>query len=234
MARQEGHILLTGAVGNLSFYKSRGGYFVRRKSGVSGDRIKTDPAYARTRENIAGFRRAVLATKLFRTAFRSLIRCAADNRVSSRLTGAMIRVIQGDAVNARGLRNVMSGNLALLERFEFNKNSILSSTFSAPFTASIDRATGILNVDVPSFIPKNEMSFPRGATHFRLKAGGAAIDFESNGYSVNTAESADLPIGQEAVGSSRLRLTLPPASIHPVFLVFGIEFLQSVNEHSTR
>lgn len=78
---------MTGPVGNLSFYKSRGKYFVRRKSGVNGDRIKSEPAFARTRENISEFRRAVLATKLLRAAFTSLLSRVADNRVSSWLDG---------------------------------------------------------------------------------------------------------------------------------------------------
>ena len=56
MARQEDTILLTGLVGGLSYYKTkRGRYFVRRKSGVSRERIMSEPAFARVRENIACF-----------------------------------------------------------------------------------------------------------------------------------------------------------------------------------
>lgn len=229
MARQESLIQLTGPVGNLSFYKSQDGYLVRRKSGVSGDRIKSDPAYARTRENIAEFRRSILGTKLLRTAFRSLIHSAVDNRVSSRLTGAIVRVIQGDAVNPRGQRNVVDGKVALLEGFDFNRNGKLATTFSAPFTASIDRSTGTLSVDIPSFTPDHAISAPEGATHFRLKAGGAAIDFEGNTWSMTTSESADLPIGQQVQGPLQLRQTVTPSSVDPLFFVFGVEFLQSVN-----
>src|SRR5688500_10816287 len=88
MARQEGIILLTGPVGNLSFYRMNGEYFARKKSGVSGEQIKSEPAYARTRENIAEFGRASLATKLFRSAFCVWIKSAADCRVTGRLTAA--------------------------------------------------------------------------------------------------------------------------------------------------
>ena len=229
MARQEGTILLTGPVGNLSFYKSRGKYFVRRKSGVNGDRIKSEPAFARTRENISEFRRAVLATKLLRAAFTSLLSRVADNRVSSRLTGLMVRVIQGDVTSARGERTMRGGNLALLDRFEFNKHGGLSSTFRVPFTPSIDRASGRLNVDIPSFVPANMIAIPPGATHFKLQAGVAAIDFERSNYSTHISATADLPIREHEVGPQTLTARLPPASTQPLFIVLSIEFLQSVN-----
>lgn len=229
MARQEGIIQLTGSIGNLSFYKSQDGYLARKKSGPGRDRIMSDPAYARTRENIAEFRRAVLATKLLRRAFHECLRSTIDNRASSRLTGAMVKVIQGDARNPRGERKVLDGKVALLEGFEFNRNGKLESTFSAPYIASIDRATGTLTVDVPSCIPARMISSPKGATHFRLKVGGAAIDFEGNTFSVTTLESADVAISEEVQGPLQFRQHVPPGSIHPLFLIFGIEFSQSVN-----
>ena len=52
---------------------------------MSGNKIKSAPEYARTRENMAEFARAAAAAKLLRTAFGSLIKCAADKGVSGRL-----------------------------------------------------------------------------------------------------------------------------------------------------
>jgi hypothetical protein len=95
----------------------------------------------RTRENIEEFRRGALATKLLRRAFSWCIRTAADNRVTSRLTSGIMKVIKTDAVSSRGERNVTDREVALLEGFEFNKNAGLGKTFSAPFSAVIDRAT---------------------------------------------------------------------------------------------
>jgi hypothetical protein len=51
MAKQEGTFKINGTIGDLTFYKSSGQYLVRQKGGVSGDRIKNDPNFARTREN---------------------------------------------------------------------------------------------------------------------------------------------------------------------------------------
>jgi hypothetical protein len=140
-----------------------------------------------------------------------------------------MKVIKADAISSRGQRNVTDGEVALLEGFEFNKNAGLAKTFGAPFTASIDRATGAMIVDIPGFRAADMIAAPEGATHFRLKSVGAAIDFEGNTCSVATSESADLPINEEVQGPLRLSQTVAPASINPMFLVFGIEFLQLVN-----
>ena len=229
MARQVGIIRLTGGVGNLSFYKSQDGYLVRKKSGVSRERIMSDPAYARTRENIAEFRRGALATKLLRRAFSTCLRTAADNRVTSRLTSVIMKVIKTDAINPRGERSVTNGEVALLEGFEFNKNAGLAKTFSAPFTAATDRATGTMTIDIPSFSPANSICAPEGATHFRLKAVGAAIDFGGNTCSIATSETADLLITEDVQGPLLLSHTVARASTNPLFLAFGVEFLQLVN-----
>jgi len=229
MGRQDSVIQLTGSVGNLSFYKSKDGYLARKKSGVTAERVKSDPKFARTRENMAEFTRSGQATKLLRTAFRSLLENMADGRVTGRLTREMMRVIQADQVNLRGQRNVNDGEAALMEGFEFNESGKLLKTFFAPFTATVDRAAGILLVDIPAFVPANMISWPEGATHIRLKAGGAAIDFAAASYAVTTSESAEIALGQQLQEALQLSHAVPAASASPLFLVFGIEFLQFVN-----
>ena len=229
MGRQEGIIQLTGSIGHLSFYKSQDGYLARKKSGVSRKRIMTDPAYARTRENIAEFRQGALATKLIRRAFGSFIRRAADNRVTSRLTSVVMKAIKSDAINKRGQRNMTDGAVELLEGFEFNKHAQLETSFGAPYTASIDRTTGNMIIDIPGFKPAGLISAPQGTTHFRLHAVGTAIDFKGYTFSVETSQSKDLPIDEEMREPLRLMLSLSPGSLSTLFLVFGIEFLQLVN-----
>ncbi len=47
MARQKGVIKFSGQVGDLSFYKTKEGFFVRQNGGIDGDRIKNDPGFVR-------------------------------------------------------------------------------------------------------------------------------------------------------------------------------------------
>jgi hypothetical protein len=108
MARQKGIIKLNGTIGDITFYKSKDGYLAREKGGVPADRIANDPVFQRIRENGAEFGRAGLAGKVLRNALRNLLQNAADSKMVSRLSQEMVKVIQKDITNPRGLRNVMT------------------------------------------------------------------------------------------------------------------------------
>ena len=230
MARQKSLIQFTGVIGNIIFYKTIDGYLARKKGGIAPHRIHTEPNFARTRENNAEFGRAAQGSKLIRRAFRSLLHETSDTRMTSRLNGALVNVIRADAINKRGERTVVDGDVSLLKAFDFNKNARLSKTFLVPFTTTIDRDAGTLAVDIPAFSPENMINAPEGATHFRLKIGGAALDFASQTYVVATSESSDLPLTEKLHGPMRLNLSLSPGNTHPLFLVLGIAFTQAVNE----
>ena len=69
---------------------------------------------------------------MLRTALRPLLLNSADGRMVSRLTQAMMKVIQADLVSERGLRNVIDGEAELLFGFEFNIRGKLGTTLFAP------------------------------------------------------------------------------------------------------
>lgn len=229
MAQQKGIIKLDGTIGGITFYKSKDGYLAREKGGVSADRIANDPNFQRTRENGAEFGRAGKAGKVLRTSFRALLQNASDSRMVSRLTTQMVKVIQADLTNPRGLRNVIDGEAELLQGFEFNINGKLGTTLYAPFTTAIDRPTGTLTVDIPAFIPSNMVAVPGGTTHFKIASAGAEIDFESEVFTVTSSETAILPWDAIATTAINLANSVAAASTKPLFLVLGIEFYQEVN-----
>src|SRR5436189_1906032 len=176
MAQQEGIIPLKGTIGNITFYKSKDGFLARGKGGVDGKRIASDPAFQRTRENGFEFGRACFAGKLLRNAIRTLVQNTSDSKMVGRLTKEMMKVIKADETNPRGQRNVIDGESSLLKGFEFNINSKLGTTIFAPFTASINRATGELTVNIPSFSPVNMIAAAGGTTHFKIVSSGVEID----------------------------------------------------------
>lgn len=117
-------------------------------------------------ENGAEFGRAGKAGKILRNAIRGLLQNASDARMVSRLTQEMVKVIQEDVTNPRGLRNVIDGEAEFLEGFDFNINGKLGTTIYAPFTAVIDRVAGTLTANLPAFVPQNMIAAPGGTTHF--------------------------------------------------------------------
>ncbi len=230
MAKQKGIIKLEGTIGDITFYKSQQeGFLARGKGGVSADRIATDPNFQRTRENGAEFGAAGKAGKVLRKAFRGLLQNVSDLRMVSRLTKEMVKVLQMDATNPRGQRNVIDGEAELLQDFEFNINGELGFTLNAPYTATIDRVAGTLTVDIPSFIPQKKIAAPDGTTHFKIVSSGAEVDFENKKFVVDDQESAVLPWDKNATAAINLANAVTANSTHPLFLALGIEFYQQVN-----
>ncbi|WP_309613667.1 hypothetical protein [Flavobacterium sp.] len=229
MARQKGIIKLKGTIGDITFYKTQDGHLAREKGGIDASRIKSDPAFQRTRENGSEFGRAGKAGKLLRTALRPLLLNSADGRMVSRLTQAMVKVIQADLVSDRGLRNVIDGEAELLFGFEFNIRGKLGTSLYAPYVGTIDRVTGDITVDLASFVPANMLAAPSGTSHFKIISAGAEVDFEAETFVVSTSETAILPWDVTATAAINQVNAVTPASTKPLFLALGVEFYQEIN-----
>lgn len=226
MARQRSIIKLDGTIGGITFYKSKDGYLAREKGGVSADRIRNDPAFQRTRENGAEFGRA---GKVLRNSIRQLLQNVNDSRMVSRLTKEMVKVIQMDAINPRGERNVIDGEAELLIGFDFNANGKLGNTIYAPWVKTLDRVSGDAGVSFDPFVPSNMIAAPGGTTHFKLTAAAMEIDFENESYLAPTGETVIFPWNNTLTALIDIPLQLTANSTKPLFLALGIEFYQEVN-----
>lgn len=229
MAKQDSLLKFKGAIEDLTFFKSRDGYQVRKKSGVSAERIQSDPAFQRTRENGAEFGRSARVSKYIRIAMRSMLSNVSGNRMANRLTGRVMQILKTDTTSARGERNVLTGEIGLLNGFEFNDGALLTRTFIAPYTSAIDRSSGGALITIQSFNPADSLRPPDGATHLRLVSGMAAIDFETGESQFNKVSSPELLLNAESIEAISLTPSLPSAGSLPLFLLLGIEFYQEVN-----
>ncbi len=229
MARQKGIIKLKGTIGDITFYKTKDGHLAREKGGIDASRIASDPAFQRTRENGSEFGRAGKAGKILRTSLRALLLNSADGRMVSRLTQAMVKVIQADVTSLRGLRNVIDGEAELLAGFEFNIRGKLGTSLFAPFVGTIDRVSGEISVDLAEFIPANMIAAPSGTTHYKIISAGAEIDFEAETFVEAHSETAILPWDAVATVAINQVNAVTPNSTKPLFLALGVEFYQEVN-----
>ncbi|UFH45388.1 hypothetical protein LNP27_09600 [Flavobacterium galactosidilyticum] len=229
MARQKGIIKLKGTIGDITFYKTQDGHLAREKGGIDASRIASDPAFQRTRENGSEFGRAGKAGKILRTSLRALLINTGDGRMVSRLTQAMVKVIQADVTSLRGQRNVIDGEAELLSGFEFNIRGKLGTSLFAPFVGAIDRVSGEITVDLAEFIPANMIAAPTGTTHFKIISAGAEIDFETETFVEAHSETAILPWDAVATVAINQVNTVSPGSTKPLFLALGVEFYQEVN-----
>lgn len=147
----------------------------------------------------------------------------------SRLTQSMVKVIQADTTSERGLRNVIDGEAELLAGFEFNIRGKLGSSLFAPYTAGINRVSGEISVDIPSFIPSNVIAAPGGTTHFKIISAGLEIDFEAETFVEQHTETAILAWDATPTAVISHVNTVTANSTKPLFLTLGLEFYQEVN-----
>ena len=73
------------------------------------------------------------------------------------------------------------------------------------------------------------MASPAGATHFKILAAGAEIDFEAGTFVNGSAASAELPIDAAETAMMNLTVNVTDNSTKPLLLALGVEFYQQVN-----
>ena len=229
MANQKGIIKLKGTIGDLTFYKSKDGYMAREKGGIDAKRWATDPAFKRTRENAQEFGHSGKMGSLLNRVFRPITMGLSDKRLTSRLVKKVLGIVKTDIVNARGSRLFVEGDIKQMKEFDFNVKTNFKSVVSADHQVIWDRATGEWKVTFTGFTPQERIGVPAGTSHFRLLAAAASIDFGEGVYELKLNKSAIMAWDEVEIPALELTDSLEPASVHPVFVVVGIEFYQEVN-----
>ncbi|RYG11201.1 MAG: hypothetical protein EOO07_20955 [Chitinophagaceae bacterium] len=195
MAKTSGIVNFEGTVEDLTFYKRNGKTLVRRKGGISGERIKTEPNFVRTRENNSEFGHCCTSSKVLRLAMGTLVHKAKDGKLSNRLMQMLTRAKNMDSTSKRGLRKVGIGIMTpsgrqLFNGFDFNKNAPLQSVLFAPY--DVDTVNGM--VAIADFVPAEQLHFPEGATHVSLQSGVAIVDFLTEDSNLSLSPALTLPI----------------------------------------
>lgn len=229
MAKYKSLFEVEGTLGEVTFYKTEDGQYMRRKGGVSKNRIFNDPNYVRTRENLSEFGSAASSGKTIRRAINSLMIDAKDSRVTSRLTKVMNQVKNEDLASARGERNVVAGlesaaGIALLKGFNFNRKSTLDSVLVAQY--ALNTVTG--EVVIADFIPNQQLSLPEGATHVTLSSAFLNLDLATEVADLQLSNLVNLPINGTAT-----TVALTPAGTASgtgqSYYFLKVAFFQSVN-----
>lgn len=227
MAKQDSVLQFTGTIDNLSFYKTRkGGFSVRRKTGVSPDRIANDPQFASLRANGREFAQAGRAGKLIRTAFNGPMKGIADPDVSNRLAKRCKAIIRTDEINEPGSRQLIEGQLSTLQNFEFNEKSPFDTSFLPQITHVFDRAAGTATISIPALNAIKHIQPPSNATHFRLRAATAAVNFEAFKYVSGEQVTELMTLNNADIAAFTISAPLPPASDDVLLLTLSIEFVK--------
>jgi hypothetical protein len=231
MATQKGVFKFTGTIDGVTYYESKYGPLVRKKGGPSSEQVKNDKAFTRVRENGKEFGSCGKATKLMRATLRPLMKDASDFLVTGRLNKLMFGIKNLDNTAARGERNVATGILApaakdLIKGFDFNLAAPLSRVLKKPYT--VNTATGVIGI--PGLKPKQDIDYPKGATHVKITGGWARVDFAAvpgQGELILTNQ-VTLPLSATVMNLVLTPLVLPSGAGTDIF-VLQIVFFQVVN-----
>ncbi|MBU2939593.1 hypothetical protein KO494_08565 [Lacinutrix sp. C3R15] len=229
MAKVKSLFNVEGTLGEVTFYKDQDGYKIRTKNGVSKERIMSDPAYARTRENLTEFGNTARSGKMLRRSIVSLMNDAKDNRVTSRLTQIMSKVKNEDLTSVRGQRNVATGILtaegkAWLKGFNFNKRAILDAVLQSTYT--LNTTTG--EVSIADLVPIQQLAYPEGATHVEFSSGFLNLDFLTGDKDLQLSNLVNLPVDATVSTITLTPLGVPTGSGQN-FYFLKAAFFQEIN-----
>ena len=231
MAKHKGVIRFTGTIDGLTYYESKYGPLVRKKAGPSAEQVKKDPAFQRLRENGKEFGNCGKATKTLRAVLMPLLKDARDYQVTPRIIKLMAAIKNLDTLSARGKRNVGNGIMAptakdLMKGFDFNEAAPLYRTLKKPYT--INKATGVITI--PGMKPKQDLDYPKGATHAKITGGWARIDFAATPGKGELVlnNQVTLPLNGVLNNVVLTPVTLPGGAGKDIF-VLQIVFFQEVN-----
>ena len=168
MAFQKSLLKIIGSLGGLNFYQREGQFLVRTQSRISKARILKDPAFARTRENMAEFGAAAALAKDFRQMFGPTLQVLGKTALSGRVTALMKRInVAGEG--ERGQRSFQfKKNRHLLKGFDFYPKSVQNGSFWDKKQVEFDRDEGNIILSLPNLNPAEDFQIPSGATHFQF------------------------------------------------------------------
>ncbi|HEY4148777.1 MAG TPA: hypothetical protein VGM41_07605 [Chitinophagaceae bacterium] len=217
-----------GITGRLN----KNGEIVFRKIGMTAERIKTDPAYRRTRENGAEFGRAAQIGKLIRRAFYPALTNISNPKMSGDLVKMIMALMRTDPISPRGERTILNAKLDLLSGYEFNERKQSWAT-SFPITYKLNKAGNQLMVKMKSVSQQSAWrNAPDSATHVRICPVLAVLNPQSleqqsfyiPGIQPVSTEAEDIPQQQLAAA-----ITIPGPLI--IITAICIEFFMCHNNH---
>jgi hypothetical protein len=229
MGQQTGVVRIRGKVGNLTFAKTANGDEVRLSTSLTGDKMRKDKRFKRTRENWAEFARAGRAARLIRNAFAVATKSIADARAYTRLATLALRVVKSDPTSSRGERILQLGDFSNFVDYEFNVNQSMRSTFKEQFELLIDRAAGTADINIPELIPEIAIAELEGSTHFKMTAAVAELEWDTEDFVLDTAETSEMVYGNQLEAAQSLNLTFPAGSTKTILVALGVWFYQEVN-----
>jgi hypothetical protein len=189
----------------------------------------TLPGSQKGQDNKATFAQASRAAHLLRQAFRKIIYNAADKFTQGRMLKICKQVISTAKANEEGTKRMKNGDGSLLEGFQFNRVSNYIGYLFTQTKVKINRKSGAIAITMPLLLPGDWEPVRLDATHARIVAAAAAINFEEGSYEYNEEATAEWPCKRPPQSLVGFDLTLPVTGNDVIIVVLAIAFYTCVN-----
>jgi hypothetical protein len=227
MAKQLGVIHLRGTIGDVTYRKTQNGHIAQKKTSLTKERVETDPAFANSRRSSHEFGTAAKGAGILRRVFREGIQHCYDRDVQGRLTKRLQSVIEGDTICTKGERNLVCGDLLRLKDFWWNKNTCVASAIAVKYSVEVDRQGGKVSFLIPALIPDDRLKANPSATHYRIIASAAEVNWlEGNYATVNATDY--MKVGRKENDAFTAVIPIKQGSTVPIVSSLAICWYQEI------
>jgi hypothetical protein len=154
---------------------NKGDYWQIRKIGITGDRVKKDPVFARTRAQAAKFTHAIeWARKINNTVLED----TGLKKSPGRLAGILVKTMPPGFQEADSVFTGLMENGDALVGFEFNENAQWKDMQHVQYRSTYNLRHCRWKFHLQLHKPASSFKPPEGITHYRIVASAITINKE--------------------------------------------------------
>lgn len=218
MARQEGIIRLSGTLRDLVFYTSKNKDLVRQKGKpyeLSENSKKAGKDFGEATKNAAYIRKA----------FDKGVKSFGDDELINRLNKLMIEVFKTIPKTQQGNKNLIEGNLNLLNGFQFNRHSDLTKLLLKLPLCTINE-TGLLNIKFAAQPLLNMIKRVYKASTAQLQLMVFNFDLDGDAYEIFEINPLLLHFGTPDFIGARLNIPTEQKGEKALIVALGVSYLK--------
>jgi len=183
MAKVKGFNVVSGSVGNITFYTMNGQsqVYAKLKGGPTKDQIKKSDRFSEVRKNNKEFGGCSRMSRAIRDTLRDLVGVA-DYNLAPAFCSFAKQIQKQDTTGEAGRRAIrLSEHRDWLPGFDFNRNHRFDNLLRIPLNYCLDRDTLSAKLTVPTINGAQHLFPVTGYPLFRIEmALGALSDFHYN------------------------------------------------------
>ncbi|WPV67835.1 hypothetical protein [Chitinophaga sp. LS1] len=131
-----------------------------------------------------------------------------------------------DTLQPPGKRNILNADLETLKGYELDIECPLAEHLDIQYQINIGKR---IDIYFPAFIPAVQINNPSDATHCRLIAVTASLDFGYYSAVIKSDQTLLIQLSHEPVHPFTLQMELPQPSHLPIFIVLGLSYCNEIN-----